>query len=430
MHDIKYIRNNPEEFRQKLLRRGQETNVDELLSKDAKKREITQNIDRMREQRNRISREIGEKRKKGEDSTREHKEMSELGSQLKDAEVELRAIDEQIHTELLSLPNLPDDSTPDGSTENENAFIRDWGEPPQFEFELRDHLEVGERLDILDFKRGSKITGSGFPVWSGEGARLERALLNFMLDLHTETHGYREMMTPFIATRESMRGTGQIPKLEFDMYHIEKDDLFLLPTSEVTLVSLHSGEIIAGADLPIKYAAYSPCFRREAGAYGRTTRGFMRTHQFNKVELVRFERSENSYDALEELTRNAEEVLKRLELHYRIVKLCTSELSFAAAACYDLEVWAPADGGRWLEVSSCSNCEDFQARRANIRFRPESGEKLQFVHTLNGSGLATSRLMVALLETYQTEEGSFAIPPVLRSYMNGMTVITSSREKE
>ncbi|NQT33745.1 serine--tRNA ligase [bacterium] len=441
MHDIKYIRYNFEEFQQKLVRRGVVLDFDksaDLLKLDAERRELTGKLDSMLRTRNSVSREIGRLKKlsesastdsEGLDISKMRSEMLELGEGLKEIEKELRDTDETIRTLLLSLPNLPSEKVPDGLNETNNELVKDWSKPPEFDFELRDHLDVGERLGMLDFRRGGKITGSGFPVWSGAGAQLERALLNLMLDLHTGEYGYREMMTPFLANRESMLGSGQIPKLEDDMYHIEKDDLFLLPTSEVTLINLHRDEILTEAELPIKYAAYSPCFRREAGAYGRTTRGFLRTHQFNKVELVRFDKPEDSYTALDEMLGHAEEVLRRLELHYRVVKLCAGELPFAGAFTYDIEVWAPADGGRWLEVSSVTNTEAFQARRANIRYRPKEGGKLQFIHTLNGSGLATSRLMVALLESYQTEEGSFAIPPVLRSYMNRMTVITSSTEE-
>jgi seryl-tRNA synthetase len=428
MHDIKYIRNNPDEFHRKLKRRGINYSVNELIDLDTRRLEFSQNIDQMREIRNTVSKEVGRLKKEGEDVSESRLQMIELGDKIRSIESDLKDVQDEIQNRLIILPNLPSDITPDGLTEEHNEYIREWGEPLEYDFELRDHLAVGERLGMLDFKRGGRITGSGFPVWSGAGARLERALLNMMLDLHTVEHGYREMLTPFVATRQSMFGTGQIPKLEDDMYHIEKDDLFLLPTSEVTLVNLHAGEIIPESKLPVKYVAYSPCFRREAGAYGKTTRGFLRTHQFNKVEMVRFEKPDDSYKVLDELVRHAEEVLRKLELHYRVIRLCAGELSFSAAVCYDLEVWAPADGGRWLEVSSCSNCEDFQARRANIHYRPKEGGKAQFVHTLNGSGLATSRLMVALLETYQTEEGSLAVPPVLRPYMNDMTVITASGE--
>ena len=428
MHDIKYIRNHPQDFCAKLNKRGIDVNVNEILALDSERREIVRVLDRMREHRNTVSKDIGRLKKEGNDITAMREEMVQVGESIKNKEAEIRSIDQQIGDMLLLLPNLPADDTPAGVGEEDNETIRYWGDKPHFDFNLRDHLELGERLGILDFRRGGKVTGSGFPVWSGAGAALERALLNFMLDIQTHEHGYREMMTPFIANRESMQGSGQIPKLEDDMYRIDKDDIFLLPTSEVTLVNLHRDEIIAESDLPINYAAYSPCFRREAGAYGHSTRGFLRTHQFNKIELVSFINPDKSYEMLEVLTAHAEEVLRRLDLHYKVVRLCAGELSFAAAMCYDLEVWAPADGGRWLEVSSCSNCEAFQARRANIRYRPESGGKLEYLHTLNGSGLATSRLFVALLEAFQTEEGSIAVPPVLRPYMNGMTVITSAKE--
>ena len=428
MHDIKYIRSNPEEFAARLRQRGIEPDLAEILKLDADRRNAVQTLDQMREHRNTVSRDIGRLKQEGSDISELRTEMARLGDEIREKEIEIRSIDERTTALLLAIPNLPADDTPAGSSEEQNMVVRTWGSKPEFEFELSDHLELGERLGILDFKRGGKITGSGFPVWSGAGATLERALINFMLDLQTNEHGYREMMTPFVANRESMQGTGQIPKLEDDMYRIDKDDLFLLPTSEVTLVNLHREETLVERDLPVKYAAYSPCFRREGGAYGHATRGFLRTHQFNKVELVMLVRSDRSYEELEILTAHAEKVLQKLDLHYRVVRLCAGEMSFAAAMCYDLDVWAPADGGRWLEVSSCSNCEDFQARRANIRYRPEGGGKLEFVHTLNGSGLATSRLLVALLESNQTEEGSVAIPPVLRPYMNGKTVITSTGE--
>jgi seryl-tRNA synthetase len=385
----------------------------------------------MRRERNEVSGKIGVLKKRGDDAEPLEAQMKALGDRIGSDENELRILDPELDSILLRIPNLPSDDTPEGTGSQQNAVVSTWGEAPKYDFELRDHLEVSERLEILDFSRGSKVTGSGFPVWSGEGARLERALLNFMLDLHTSRHGYREMMTPFLANYDSMLGSGQIPRLEDDMYRCartvksddEKDDLFLIPTSEVTLVNLHRDEIIPEEKLPLKYAAYSPCFRREAGAYGRLTRGFLRVHQFNKVELVRFERPEDSDAALVELVTHAQEVLKQLELHHRVVQLCAGDLGFNARTCYDLEVWAPGEK-QWLEVSSCSNCGAFQARRAQIRFRPGGGGKTEFLHTLNGSGLATSRLMVALLETYQTEEGSLVIPPALRPFMDGRTAIT------
>ncbi len=428
MHDIKEIRNNTEDFLRAMKRRGIDIDIDALTELDRRKRSLTTDLDNMRKRRNSVSKDIGKKKKGGEDTSGLEKEMRDLGAEIKSGEERERELDGEINRWLLQYPNIPDESTPEGLTESENKVERFWGEAPVFDFETKDHLEIAERLGILDFKRGSKIAGSGFPVWSGMGMKLERALLNFMLDLQANEYGYREMMTPFIANRDSMTGSGQIPKLEEDMYRIEKEDLFLIPTSEVTLINLHRDEILTESELPLKYTAYSPCFRREAGAYGAGTRGFLRTHQFNKVEIVQFVKPEASNQIWEEMIEHAEAVLRKLELHYRVVRLCCGEMGFNAASCIDLEVWAPADGGKWLEVSSISNCRDFQSRRANIRFRPEGGGKLRFPHILNGSALATSRLLVALIENYQTDEGSIAAPSVLRPYLNGVTVITAGKE--
>ncbi len=424
MHDIKLIRQDADLFRQQLLRRNEVVDIDEILKLDSDRRELTGNLDLMRQKRNTISMQVGKARKQGQDTSELQAEVRQMGDELKQGELAEKELGEKLYQLLLTIPNLPSEHTPDGANETENIVASEWGKQPTFEFEPNDHLTVAERLNILDFGRGGKITGSGFPVWSGHGALLERALINFMLDLQCNEHGYREMMTPLLANRESVTGTGQIPHLEDDMYLCEKDDLFLIPTSETMLVNLHRDEILMEDQLPIKYAAYSPCFRREAGSWGKDTRGFQRTHQFNKIEMVRFEKPENAQQALKEIISNAEEVLRRLDLHYRILQLCTGDLPFQASTCYDLEVWSPAYGGRWLEVSSCSDCDSFQARRASIRYRPKDG-KVDYVHTLNGSGLATSRVLVALLETYQTEEGSFAIPSVLRPYMRGMTAITA-----
>jgi len=300
--------------------------------------------------------------------------------------------------------------------------VKRWGELPQFDFEIKDHLELGKRLEILDFERGGKITGSGFPVYKGDGARLERALINFMLDVHNYRNGYTEIFPPFLVNRESMFGTGQLPKLEDDMYLAEKDDLFLIPTAEVPVTNMHRDEILDGDQLPLKYVAYTACFRREAGSYGKETRGFLRVHQFNKVEMVNFVKPEDSYRFHEQLLEEATSLLEMLEIPYRVLLLCSGDLSFAAAKCYDIETWSPAEG-KWLEASSVSNFEDFQARRANIRFRREKGAKPEFVHTLNGSGLATSRLMVSILENYQTDEGTVVVPRVLRPYLNGLDVL-------
>lgn len=403
--------------------------IDRILETDRRKRDLTSELDRLRSQRNAVSKQIGAAKKNQTDTSKLEAQMRRVGDEIQQDEAEERWLADEIERLLLVLPNLPAVDTPDGNDARGNVIMRHWGAPARFDFTPLDHLDFAERIGVLDFKRGGKVAGAGFPVWSGDGARLERAIINFMLDIHTREHNYREMMTPFLANRDSMLGSGQIPNLEDDMYHIEREDLFLIPTSEVTLVNLHRGEIFAEEVLPLKYCAYSPCFRREAGAYGAGTRGFLRTHQFNKVELVRFERPEDSGAALGELVSHAETILKRLELHYRVMRLCAGDMGFNAAACYDLEVWAPATQ-RWLEVSSCSNCSDFQARRADIRFRSKAGGKTEFVYTLNGSGLATSRLLVALLENYQTDEGSLAVPAALRTYLGGQMSLRSQVEKQ
>ncbi len=423
MHDIKQIRQNPEKFFTALSRRGEVHSLNRLLELEKERRESGARLDEMRAKRNSVSKEIGALRKRGGETRLAEDEMRSLGNEIQASEGLVRDLDAAIDEMLLDIPNLPAESTPDGKDPSANITVRTWREPARHDFSPLDHLDLSERLDILDFKRGGKIAGSGFPVWKGDGARMERALINLFLDTQTTAHGYKEMMTPFVASRQSMKATGQIPRLEDDMYHIEREDLFLIPTSEVTLVNLHRGEILNESDLPLRYTAYSPCFRREAGAYGKDTRGFLRVHQFNKVEMVRFEKREESYAALDQLVGHAETLLQMLELPYRVLRLCAGDMGFNAAACYDLEVWASATG-KWLEVSSCSNCEEFQARRASIRFRRNSTGKNEYVHTLNGSGLATSRVMVAIIENYQTEEGSLVVPPVLRRYMNGKTIIT------
>jgi seryl-tRNA synthetase len=322
---------------------------------------------------------------------------------------------------LLSLPNLPHESVPIGTDEKDNPLVREWGEERQTDFKLKNHLELGEALGLFDFERGAKISGSGFPLYTGKGAKLERALINFMLDIHTEQHGYTEIFPPFVVRPESAITTGQLPKFAEDMYPSEKDDLWLIPTAEVPVTNIHRDEIMTADQLPINYTAYSACFRREAGSYGKDTRGFLRLHQFNKVELVKFVTPENSYSELETLVTHAETVLQSLGLRYRVIELCSGDLSFSAAKCYDIELWAPGEQ-KWLEVSSCSNFEDFQARRGNIRYRKTSDKKVDFVHTLNGSGVATPRLLVALLETYQNEDGSISIPQSLQSYMNALAL--------
>ena len=426
MYDIKEIRINPQLFVAKLKSRGEEVDIEQILDLDSTKRELTAELDVLRQKRNSSSKQIGIAKKSGQDTSVVESEIKQLNQDLKTGVDKERELGEKLYAMLLSIPNIPTDSAPAGLTEAENILLKRVGAEPQYDFPPLDHIEIGQRLGILDFKRAGKKTGSGFPRWIGAGALLDRAIINFMLDLQTEDHGYQEVLTPFIANRDSMIGTGQIPHLEEDMYKIEQDELFLIPTSEVTIVNMHRDEVIEEKHLPLRYAAYSPCFRREAGAHGHNTRGFLRVHQFNKVEMVQFVRPEQSAEVWQQMISHAEEVLKRLELRYRVLHLCAGDMGFQAAECCDLEVWAPADGGKWLEVSSVSNCRDFQARRANIRIRPAGGGKQYFPHILNGSGVATSRLIVALLETYQTEEGSFIVPPALRPYMHGKTLITQS----
>ncbi len=342
--------------------------------------------------------------------------MRAVSRSIKQLETDLGKIDAELYSLLIAIPNLPHESVPIGLSENDNQFVRDWGSPSQFDFQPLNHVEIGTQLKLFDFHAGSKISGSGFPVYTGKGAKLERSLINYMLDFHVERFGYTEIFPPFLVREETLITTGQLPKLEEDMYRSNRDDLFLIPTAEVPVTNIHREEILSESDLPINYVAYSACFRREAGSYGKDTRGLLRLHQFNKVELVKFVTPESSYQEHEALTKQAEAVLQSLNLHYRVINLCTGDLSFAAAKCYDLEVWAPGEA-KWLEVSSCSNYEGFQAQRGNIRYRRQKDKKVNFVHTLNGSGLATPRLLVALLETYQTADGHVRIPKALIPYV-------------
>ncbi|MFQ5957506.1 MAG: serine--tRNA ligase, partial [Candidatus Brocadiales bacterium] len=348
-------------------------------------------------------------------------EMKAVRKQIKDYAEKLRALDMEMEEILIRIPNIPAEDVPPGEDESANVVVRSWGKMRKFNITPKPHWELGAALGILDIERGAKVSGTGFPLLKGLGARLERALLNFMLDLHTSKHGYKEVFPPFLVNRASMTGTGQLPKLEGDMYRTTEDDLFLIPTAEVPVTNIHRDEILTHKDIPLYYAAYTACFRREAGAHGKDTRGIIRVHQFDKVELVKFVRPETSWDELESLLRDAETVMQLLEIPHRVSKLCAGELSFAASKCYDIEAWAPGTK-RWLEVSSCGNFTDFQARRANIRFRDEQG-KVQFVHTLNGSGVALPRTMIALLENYQQADGSVVIPDALRNYMGGIDVI-------
>ncbi|MDR2390684.1 MAG: serine--tRNA ligase [Planctomycetota bacterium] len=421
MLDMRFLKENPEFVREACRLKGVRADVDRAVALDARRREILLEKEALQNGRNRVSREIAGKRKAGEEPRAEQEEMRKVGDRIAALEVEERAVAAELHSLMLAIPNHPDPDAPvgDGSA---NREIASWGEKPSFPFEPRPHWEICETLGLLDFRRGVKIAGSGFILYRGAGARLERALINFFLDFHVSRHGYAEWFPPFLVNRDSMIGTGQIPKLEEDMYRCDKDDdLFLIPTAEVPITNIHRDEILRPADLPLRYCAYSACFRREAGAAGKDTRGLLRVHEFNKVELVKVVRPEESGDEHERLRTDVEDVLRELELPYRVVNLATGDMSFSAAKCYDFEVWA-AGTGKYLEVSSCSNYTDYQARRANIRFR-DDGKKVRFVHTLNASGLALPRTMAAIVENGQREDGSIAVPRALRPYLGGMTEI-------
>ena len=414
MLDIQLIRSNPDDVKKRLrAKRVDESLVDGILNLDKRRREIQSKSDEMKKTRNERSKEIGNLVKQGQDASALKEETRLLGERIKDLDVDLKNIEEEQHQLLLTIPNMPHESVPVGESEESNAVVGEWGQKPNFHFEPKPHWEIGEKLDILDLPRATKIAGSGFPLLKGSLARLERTLISWMLDLHSREHGYVETAPPYLVNRKSMTGTGQLPKMEEDMYLCQVDDLFLIPTAEVPVTNIHADEILNGAQLPVYYVAYTPCFRREAGSHGKETRGLTRVHQFSKVELVKLVKPETSYNELETLLKNAEEVLRRLGLHYRVVALCSGDLSFSAAKCYDIEVWAPGMQ-KYLEVSSCSNFEDFQARRAGLKFRREAGAKPEFVHTLNGSGVALPRLMIALLETYQQPDGTVKIPDAIR----------------
>ncbi|MDN5332158.1 MAG: seryl-tRNA synthetase [Tepidanaerobacteraceae bacterium] len=425
MLDIKLIRSNPEEIKRALEKRGTQANLEEFLKLDEERRNLLVEVEQLKSLRNRESEEIARRKKQGEPADDLIEKMREVSSKIKEMDDRLKEIEGKLEQLLLMIPNIPDESVPVGESDADNVELRRWGDPRKFDFEPKPHWELGEALDILDFERAAKITGSRFVVYKGAGARLERALINFMLDLHIEKHGYKEIFPPFIVNRASMMGTGQLPKFEEEAFKLYNNtDYFLIPTAEVPVTNLHMNEILEKDDLPIYYVAYSGCFRAEAGSAGRDTRGIIRQHQFNKVELVKFTEPDKSMEELEKLTKDAEEVLQLLGLPYRVVALCTGDLGFASAKTYDIEVWMPSYN-RYVEISSCSNFKDYQARRANIRYRPEKGAKPQFVHTLNGSGLAVGRTTAAILENFQQADGSVVIPEVLRPYMGGMEVITA-----
>lgn len=419
--DLNYIRKHPEEVKKAAEGKHDHADVGKLLELDKRRRELIFESEQLRNKQNEASKEIGRFKKEGKDASALMSEMKDVRDKIKDYEEKLRELNQEMEEILIRIPNIPAEDVPPGEDESSNVVVRSWGKMKKFSATPKPHWDVGTALGILDFERGAKVSGAGFPLFKGMGARLERALLNFMLDLHTGKHGYKEIFPPFLVNRDSMTGTGQLPKLEGDMYRTTEDDLFLIPTAEVPVTNIHRDEILTHKDLPLYYVAYTACFRREAGAHGKDTRGIIRVHQFNKVELVKFVRPETSRDELESLLRDAEEVMQLLELPYMVQKLCVGELSFAASKCYDIEAWAPGVE-RWLEVSSCGNFTDFQARRINVRFRDEQG-KVQFVHTLNGSGVALPRTMIALLENYQQADGSVVVPDALRSYMGGVDVI-------
>ncbi|EAF5414370.1 serine--tRNA ligase [Listeria monocytogenes] len=423
MLDVKLLRNNFDEVKQKLQNRGEDLGEFEKFGElDKRRRTLIVETEALKSQRNEVSQEIAKLKREKQDADAKIEEMRVVGDRIKTLDIELREIDEKLDMILMSIPNIPHESTPVGESEDDNVEIRKWGEVREFDFEPKAHWDLGTDLDILDFENAAKVTGSRFVFYKKLGARLERALINFMMDLHSNEHGYEEMLPPYMVNRASMTGTGQLPKFEEDAFLIEAEDYFLIPTAEVPVTNYHREDILKAEDLPRKYTAFSACFRSEAGSAGRDTRGLIRQHQFNKVELVQFVKPEDSYAALEKLTGNAEEVLRRLELPYRVLSMCTVDLGFTAAKKYDLEVWIPSYNS-YREISSCSNFESFQARRANIRFRREPGSKPEYVHTLNGSGLALGRTVAAILENYQDADGSVRIPKVLQGYMGGIEKI-------
>jgi len=422
MLDVKLLRDDLAQVKERMATRGGAVDWEVFVAIDRERRDALANIERLKEKKNRLSGEIGKLKKSGGDASALMRETEDLSEAIRIGEAPLADIEARFENFMLTVPNLPSPTVKVGKDERDNREVRRWGEPPKFEFEAQNHWDIGESLAILDFERAAKIAGARFTVYRGAGARLERALINFMLDLHTTENGYQEMLPPALVNRAALVGTGQLPKFEEDLFHLAPGDYFLIPTAEVPLTNLHRDEILERESLPVKYVAYTPCFRSEAGSYGKDVRGLIRQHQFNKVEMVKLTEPENSYDELETMVQNAEEVLQRLKLPYRVVELCTGDMGFGAAKTYDLEVWLPGQA-TYREISSCSNCEAFQARRANIRYRKEKKGRPLFVHTLNGSGLAVGRTLVAVLENYQQKDGSVIIPEALRPYMGGLEQI-------
>ena len=422
MLDMRFIRENTDVVRKSLEARNSDYNLDELLSLDKERREILTEVETLKKERNEVSAIIGKNAREGKDSLELKEEMSKVSSKIKELDVKVAEIDEKQRLLLLTIPNVLHSSTPFGKDEDENVEVRKWGIPRKFDFEVKPHDELGVNLDILDFERGAKLAGSRFTIYKGLGARLERALINFMLDTHTSEHGFKEILTPQLAKGEVMMGTGQLPKFAEDMYKIEGEDLYLIPTAEVTLTNMHDGEILKESELPLYYCGFTACFRQEAGSGGRDLKGLIRQHQFNKVEMVKLVHPDKSYEELEHMTRCAENILQKLGLPYRVIALCSGDIGFSAAKTYDIEVWVPSQN-KYREISSCSNTEDFQARRAMIKYRNEEDKKSYFLHTLNGSGLAVGRTLLAIVENYQQEDGSIKIPDVLVPYMGGVEYI-------
>lgn len=421
MLDLKFMRENKEKIEVMLRNRNSNYTLDEFIELDEKRRKLLSEVENLKNKRNVESMEIAKLKKEKKDASELIEIMGEVSKNIKSLDGELSVIDEKIKYIQMTIPNKYHESVPVGKDEENNLEVRRWGEPKEFKFKPKAHWEIGENLDILDFERGAKLSGSRFVLYKGLAARLERALINLMLDMHVDEQGYTEHITPFMVNREICEGTGQLPKFEEDMYRTD-DDMFLISTSEITMTNIHRKEILEEKELPKYYTAYSPCFRREAGSYGKDVKGIIRLHQFNKVEMVKLATPQNSYNELEKMVNNAEDVLKRLNLPYRVITLCTGDIGFGASKTYDLEVWLPSQN-KYREISSCSNCEDFQARRMGLKYRPTGSKKSEFVHTLNGSGLAVGRTLVAIMENYQQEDGSFIVPDALIPYMNGIKIV-------
>lgn len=424
MLDLKIIREDPEAVKSQLKRRGGDfKELDELLKPEEDRRLGLQESEALKNKKKKLSAEVGQLKQKGQDATPVMEEVRTINISIKELDDKIQALEQQVREKLLCIPNIPDDSIPDGADESANRMVRDWGKKPELSFKPKNHVEIGERLGLIDLKRAAKISGARFAVYRGQGAGLLRALINFMIDVQTRENGYEELYPPFLVNKESMQGTGQLPKFEEELFATRDDPLYLIPTAEVPVTNFHRDEILEEESLPICYAAYTPCFRREAGSYGKDTQGLIRQHQFDKVELVKFSRPQESDAELEALVENAESILRKLNLHYRVMELCAGDLGFSAAKTYDLEVWLPSQN-TYREISSCSSFTDYQARRARIRFKKRTGGKPEFVHTLNGSGLAAGRLFVALLENYQQEDGTVVVPEALRPYIHGKETLS------